>query len=207
MDYIRLGNFQHRLYKIRQFSTQNQIQNIIFHSYHFGKSFWNVSNKKLSSFAHWTKKLPGIGCHGEERKFSTEISQNLSKVLSCIHRHKYLCYSLFFVFFIELCAWGKLYSGTPGKYASMQVCKYTSMQVYNYASMQVCKYTIMQLCKYVGIQVCKFINIQVSKYASIHVSKYASKQSCKYASMQKYNYSSRQVCKYTSMQIHEYTSQ
>ena len=35
-------------------------------------------------------------------------------MLSCIQRHNYLCYYLFFVFFIELCAWGKLYSGTPG---------------------------------------------------------------------------------------------
>ena len=105
------------LYKIWQFSSQNQIQNIIFHFYYFGKSFWNVNNKKLSSFAQWTKKLPGIGCHGEERKLSKEICQNLSKMLSRIHRHKYLCYFLFFVFFIELCAWGKLYFGTPGTIA------------------------------------------------------------------------------------------
>ena len=60
------------------------------------------------------KKLPGIGCHGEEWKLSKGIYQNLSKMLSCIHRHRYLCYCLFFVFFIEFCAWGKLYFGTPG---------------------------------------------------------------------------------------------
>ena len=58
------------------------MQNIIFHFYYFGKSFWNVNNKKLSSFAQWTKKLPGKGCHGEERKLSKEICQNLSK---CCH--------------------------------------------------------------------------------------------------------------------------
>ena len=104
------------LYKILQFSSQNQIQNKNFHFYYFGKRFWNVDNKTLSSFAQWTKKLPGIGCHGEERKISKEIFQHLSKILSRIHRHKYLCYFLFFVFFIELCAWGKLYSGSPGRF-------------------------------------------------------------------------------------------
>ena len=103
-----------RLHKIGQFSSENQMQNMIFNFYYFGKSFWNVNNKKLSSFAQWTKKLPGIGCHGEERKLSKGICQNLSKMLSRIHRHKYLCYFLFFVFFRELCAWGKLFFGTPG---------------------------------------------------------------------------------------------
>ena len=42
-------------------------------------------------------------------------------MLSRIHRHNYLCYYLFFVFFIELCARGKLYSGTPGIYRSQEV--------------------------------------------------------------------------------------
>ena len=43
-----------------------------------------------------------------------ENSQNLSKILLRIQRHIYLfCFRLF-IFFIELCAWGKLYSGTPG---------------------------------------------------------------------------------------------
>ena len=89
------------------------MQNIIFHFYYFGKSFWNVNNKKLSSFAQLTKKLPGIGCWGKENKLSMEFFKNLSKMLSRIHRHKYLWYYLFFVFFIGLFAWGKLYSGTP----------------------------------------------------------------------------------------------
>ena len=35
-------------------------------------------------------------------------------MLSRIHRHRYLCYFLFFVFFIELCALDRLYFGTPG---------------------------------------------------------------------------------------------
>ena len=82
---------------------------ITFYYWHF-KNFCQ-NNKKLSSFAQWTKKLPGIGCHGEERKLSNEICQNLSKMLSRIHRHKYLFSFLLFVFFIELCAWGKLYFG------------------------------------------------------------------------------------------------
>ena len=89
------------------------MQNMIFHFYYFGKSFWNVNNKKLSSFAQLTKKLPGIGCWGKENKLSMEFFKNLSKMLFCIHRHKYFWYYLFFVFFIELCAWAKLYSGTP----------------------------------------------------------------------------------------------
>ena len=36
-------------------------------------------------------------------------------MLSRIHRHKYLCYFLFFLFIIELCTWGKLYFGTPSR--------------------------------------------------------------------------------------------
>ena len=45
-----------------------------------------------------------------------ELPHNFSKVLSRIHRHIYLYYFLLFVFFIALCAGGKLYSGTPGKF-------------------------------------------------------------------------------------------
>ena len=97
-----------------EFWLQNQIHNVIFHSYYFGQSFWNVNNKKLSSFAQWTKKLPGIGYHGEERKLNKENCQKLSKILWRIHRQKYLGYFLLFVFSIELCAWGKLFFGTRG---------------------------------------------------------------------------------------------
>ena len=107
------------VYKIWQFWFHNQMQNMIFHFYYFGKRFWDVNNKKVSSFAQWTKKLPGIGCRGEENKLSMDFFQNLSKMLS--HIHKYLCYYLFFVFFLELCAWGKLYSGTPTRYMQSRI--------------------------------------------------------------------------------------
>ena len=91
------------VYKIWRFWLKNQMQNIISHFYYTGKNLWNVNNKKLSSFAQLTKKLPGIGCCGKENKLSMESFKNLSKMLSRIHRHKYLCYFLFYVFFIELC--------------------------------------------------------------------------------------------------------
>ena len=70
------------LYKIWQFSSHNQIQNIFFYFYHFGKSFWNVNCKDLSSFAQWTQKLPGIGCLWEERKLAWKFFKIFPK---CCH--------------------------------------------------------------------------------------------------------------------------
>ena len=68
-----------------------------------------------------------------------------------IHRHKYRCYYLLFAFFIELCAWGKLYSGTPGM-----------LQITHVANCTCCKLHMWQIARFLMCTCCRVHELQIA---------------------------------------------